>query len=143
SFHREARYTSSHRGKRHRLEAFLLCTQQGVARRGPQFFLHGAAAQLHAGRVDYVARLEVSAAGERGLAERNRTDAVGFLLDGRAAFSPDRAGHAAAELQIIVRGIDDRVGRRLGKIALADSDPVTPSACHRTLPGGTRPPDSS
>src|SRR5208282_6367714 len=39
SFHREARYTSAHRGKRYRLEPFFLCTQQGVARRGAQIFL--------------------------------------------------------------------------------------------------------
>ncbi len=51
-------------------------------------------------------------------------DLVAFLLNLRAAAAANCAGHAAAELQIVVGGVDDRVGVHGDQIALQDFDAV-------------------
>src|SRR5271168_3281460 len=81
-----------------------------------------ASAGLHAGSVNYVAGFQFAGAGDGREAHRNAADVVAFLLNGAAAFSGDGSGHARAENQIIVRGVDNSVGVHLREVALLDDD---------------------
>ena len=84
----------------------------------------GASAKLHAGGVDHVAGFQLASGGNRGAAHRDGADLVAFGLDFQAALAANRAGHASAELQIVVGGVDDGVGLHLRQVALAYLDVV-------------------
>ena len=72
--------------------------------------------------MDHVAGAQIAARGDRRAADGNAADGVAFLLNRIAALAADRSGHAAAELQIIIRGIDDGVDIHLRQIALHEDD---------------------
>src|SRR6266851_8022859 len=81
--------------------------------------------------MNHVTRRKLAAAGYRRLADPNRADAVAFLLDARSALDANRAGHAASQHQVVVRGVDDRVDPRLGQIALPKRHLRAPFTGHR------------
>ena len=108
------------RGKRNALDLLLLCPAQAVACRGFEVLGSRPAAELHARGVDHILGLQVSAAGDRGLAERDAPDAVALLLNRGAALAPDRSGYAAAQFKVIVRRVDNRLNVGLGDVALDD-----------------------
>src|SRR5208282_6393157 len=79
-------------------------------------------AELHGGRVDHVARFQIAAGRNRGAAYRDCSDIVALGLDLRAALAANRSGNPAAKLELVVRGVDDRVRIHLRQIALANFD---------------------
>ena len=81
--------------------------------------------------MNYVSRMQPSRASDRGLAESNRPDSIAFLLNRGTALDANRARDAAAEHQVVVRGIHDRIDIRVGKVALAEPDHRAPIFVHR------------
>jgi len=110
-------------------EFFLDRAFEAVDRRVTQAALAGQAAQVHAGRVDHIAGFELSAARDRRLSQRDRTDRITLLLNRRSAFASDGAGHAGAELQPGVGGIHHRVHLRVSDITRAQDDFGLPGHC--------------
>ena len=72
--------------------------------------------------MNHVASAQLASRGDRRAADGNAADRVAFLLYRIAALAADRSGHAAAKLQIIVRGIDDGVGVHLRQVPLHEDD---------------------
>src|SRR3954454_3533428 len=103
--YREAGDTGTNRREGNRRELLFDCTLQTIDGGVPQTVLAGETAEVHARRMDHIASLKLSAAGESCFAERNRTEHITFLLDRRSAFTPDSAGHPGAELQTGIGGI--------------------------------------
>src|SRR5713101_6340386 len=81
--------------------------------------------------MDHMTRRQLAAAGYCRLADPNRSDPVAFLLDARSALDANRAGHAASQHQVVVRGIDDRIDPRLGQITLPECHLRAPFTGHR------------
>jgi peptide/nickel transport system substrate-binding protein len=81
--------------------------------------------------MNHVSRAQASRAGNRRLAERNWPDAIAFLLNQWAAFDANRPRDAAAQHQVVVRGIHDRVHIRVSEIALPQPDLHAPIIAHR------------
>ena len=79
-------------------------------------------AKLHAGRMNHVPRFQFAAAGNGRVADWDASDFIAFALDFFSAPSPDRSRNAGAQLQIVVRSIDDRVRIHLRQVALLDHD---------------------
>src|ERR1700722_2838424 len=80
----------------------------------------GAAAKLHARRVNHVLGRKLAACVDRGVADRYAPNLVALALNRVAAFATNRTGHAAAEQQIVVRRVHDRIGLRVSQVALLD-----------------------
>src|SRR5262249_25868839 len=57
--------------------------------------------------------------------------AIALLLNGWTALAPNCTCHSAAQLQVIVCGVHDCIGRCLGEIALPESYLAAPFGCHR------------
>src|SRR3984957_7387487 len=76
-------------------------------------------------------RAQQSRARNRGLAERNRAYPVALLLNRRAAFDANRTRDAAAQHQVVVRGVYDRVNVRFRQVTLAQTNLVAPIFTHR------------
>ncbi len=95
-----------------------------------RFVLRCRFAQPHARRVNHMPRPQASRAGNSRLAQRDRSDPVAFLLNRRAALHANRAGDAAAEHQIVVRGVHDRVHVGVGQISLPQLDLRAPFFAH-------------
>ncbi len=109
-------------GKRDGAQPAFRRDAQGVGRRASQRPRRGFAAQLHAGRVNHEAGAQLASRGDCRAADRNAADGVALLLDCIAALAPDRPGHAAAQLQIVVRGVDDGVHVHFRQVALLQHD---------------------
>src|ERR1700730_18930826 len=114
----EAGNPGADRGKCDGAELPLGCDSQAMRRRRPQRARRSLASQLHARRMNHVARAKLASRGNRCAADRYGADGVAFPLNRFAALAPDRARDPAAKLQDIVRGIDDGVDVHLGQIAL-------------------------
>src|SRR5579863_5523439 len=80
--------------------------------------------------MDYVPSRQASRAGNCGLAQGNRCDSVAFILNRRTAFHANRARDSAAQHQVVVRRIDDRIDLRVRQVALAQSDLRAPILAH-------------
>ena len=80
------------------------------------------AAKPHAGRVNHVAGLQLSPAGDCGIADRDASDFVALALDLFAAFAVDRASHARAEDEVVVGGVNDGVHVHFREITLLNSN---------------------
>jgi hypothetical protein len=100
-----------------------------VSNGSAQVARRSSSSELHAGRVDNVTRFEFAAAGDGSVAHWNTSDVIAFALNVFAAFAPDRSSHACAQLQIIIRGVDDRVRVHVSQIALLDHN----FFCQRTF----------
>src|SRR5215472_9862550 len=81
--------------------------------------------------MNHVLGAQLTCAGDRRLAERQRPDAIAFFLNRRTSLAPNRARHAPAQLQVIVCGVHDCIGRCLGQIAVPESYLVAPFGSHR------------
>src|SRR5579862_8842665 len=86
----------AHRRNRDRVQSPLGGDAQRMSGRTPQRPRGGVSAQLHAGRVNNVARLELTARSNRRAPKRYRPDLVALLLDRVAAFASNDARQAAA-----------------------------------------------
>src|ERR1700676_587051 len=117
--HRKSGNPRANRRKRHRLQSPLRRQPQRMRRRSPQR-LGGSplAAQSHARRVNHVTRLQLSAARNRGIPDRNASYRVALLLNRLAAFAMDRSRHARAQHQIVVRRVYNRIRLHLCDVAL-------------------------
>jgi len=82
----------------------------------------GAPTELHARRVDDVARFELATSSEGRVADRYASNGVAFALDFFPAFATDRSRDASAKLKVIVRGVDDGVRVHVRQVALLDHD---------------------
>src|SRR5580704_10347953 len=80
----------------------------------------GAAAKMHARRVYHMLGRKLAAGSDRGVADRYAPNLVALALNRVAAFATNRARNAAAEQQIIVRRVHDRVGLHVSQVALLD-----------------------
>ena len=80
------------------------------------------ASQLHAGRMNDMPRLQLSRRGEGRAAHGNRADFVAFALHRIPRFAANHAGQAAAELEVVIGGIDDGVHIHFRQIALLQND---------------------
>ena len=109
-------------GESDALDGFFFRAQQGLARREAERIGSRLPAQRHAGRVDYVKRLEVAARRDRSLAHRDGPQALALLLDARAALAPDGPGYARAENQVVVGRVHDGVHRHVGDVAFDETD---------------------
>ena len=109
-------------GKCDRAQPAFRRNAQRVRRRTPQRARRCFSSELHAGRVNHKAGAQFAARRDGRAADRNAADGVAFPLDRVAALPPDRAGHAAAKLQIIVRGVDDGVDVHFRQVALQEND---------------------
>jgi hypothetical protein len=95
-----------------------------MCRRAAQGVRGSFSAKLHAGGVYHEARFQFSARRDRRSAYWNLADVITFLLDFRAALSPNCSRHSAPKLQIIVRSIHDGVHVHLGQVALDNFNPI-------------------
>jgi len=112
----------AHRRKRNAPQFVLGGKPQRMRRRAAQRLRTGAAAQLHAGGVNHVARLQPAAAGDGGCSDGDRADLVALLLNRDSALAANGSGHAPAELQIVVGGVDDGIHIHLRQVALQEHD---------------------
>jgi hypothetical protein len=78
--------------------------------------------KLHAGRVDDESRFDFSSRRDRRASHGYRANLVAFPLHRFAAFAANHSREAAAELQIVIRGVDDRINIHLDKVALLQND---------------------
>src|SRR5579862_6688340 len=129
----KTRDTGADRRKRDCLERVLLGPSERVARRRAQIRLRRRFSQPRTGGVNYVPRSQPARARNRRLAQSNRADTVALALNRRAALDPNRARDTAAQHQLIVCRIYDRIGVRLGKVALTEPDLRAPTYTHRYL----------
>src|SRR3984957_8951566 len=123
--------TGADRRKRDRPEQVLIGAHQRVAGRRAQIRLRRGFSEPHAGGVNHVTRAQQSRARNRGLAERNRAYLIALLLNRRAAFDANRTRDAAAQHQVVVRGVYDRVNVRFRQVALPQTNLVAPIFVHR------------
>src|SRR5262245_14725122 len=84
----------------------------------------GAPAKLHARRVNDEASFQPAARSDRRVANRDAADLVALVLDGLAAFAANCSRDAAAELEVVVGGVDDGIHIHLGQVAFLDHDLV-------------------
>ena len=96
-FQRKSGHARAHGGKGDGFQAAILGNSQAMRGGTPQRLGGRRSTQAHAGRVDYEARFQFSARGNRRVPYGYRADFVALALDGVAAFSPDGAGHASAQ----------------------------------------------
>ena len=68
---------------------------------------------------------------DRRVAERNRAYPVALLLNRRAALDANRTCDAAAQLQVVVRRVYDRVNLRFRQVTLPQTNLVAPIFAHR------------
>ena len=69
-----------------------------------------------------VPRAQTTGASYRRLADPYWAMGVALVLHGRSRCATNRAGDAAAELQVVVRGVDDCVDLLLDQVAGDDQD---------------------
>src|SRR5215469_10132673 len=81
--------------------------------------------------MNHVLGPQLTRAGDRGLAERHWPDAIALLLNRWTAIATNCACHPGAQLQVIVCGVHDSIGRCLVEIALPESYLAAPFGCHR------------
>src|SRR5262245_48138506 len=81
--------------------------------------------------MNHVLGAQLTCARDSRLAERQRSDAIAFLLNRWTALAPNCARHAPSQLQVIVCGVHDCIGRCLGEIALPERYLVAPFGSHR------------
>ena len=72
--------------------------------------------------MDHVTRAQLAGARDRRLANSHRTVPIAFILDRGPGCPPDRTRDSASELQIVVRGVDDRVDLLFDEVAADDQD---------------------
>ena len=95
---------------------------QGAVGGGANVLRGGGEVLAHRGGVNDVAGSQASAAGDDRFADLNRALADRLVLDLTAAGAHDRAGRAGAHPEMVVGGVDDRVGVLGGDVALDDLD---------------------
>lgn len=72
--------------------------------------------------MDHVPRSEFSAASDRRITDRYRSDITAFLLDDFPAFFSNRSRHAGTKNQIIVRRVNNCVYVHLRNVALLNDN---------------------
>ncbi len=68
--------------------------------------------------MDDIAGLQAARPRDDGLPNRAAADGITFPLNRRAAPAPNGSGHTRPELQMLVRRVDDRIGVKVGDVAL-------------------------
>src|SRR5262249_42276260 len=81
--------------------------------------------------MNHVLGAQLTCVRDRRLTERQRPDAIAFLLNRWTTLAPNCARHSAAQLQVIICGVHDCIGRCLGEITLPESYLVAPFGSHR------------
>src|SRR5438270_2775052 len=114
----KSRNAGANRGKGDRPQSMLVGQFESASRRPAQAFGLRPHSGPHAGRVDDVSGLELAAVRDGRLADIDRADLAALGLDRWTAGPGDGARHAAAEFEVIVRGVDDRVHVLRGEVAL-------------------------
>jgi len=109
-------------GKSDRVQALVARQLQTASSRVAERIGGGASAQPHAGGVDNESRGQIPAARDGGIPNRDRPDRATFGLDRWATAARDGARDPAAEFEVIVRGVDDRVDVLRRQVALQDRD---------------------
>lgn len=104
------------------LESLLLSPFEAVAHGDAERFRRGASTQPHAGGVNDIERPEIAASRHDRVSHRDRSEAIAFLLNARAAFAPDGSGDSGSQHQIRVGGVDEGVHSHLRNVALQDMD---------------------
>lgn len=118
----EARDPRPDSGDGDRPDRVLACQSKGIGHRRPQLRFVGATAKAHARGVDDVARRQRTRAGDCGLPNVDRPVGVALGLDGRPATPANRAGDSAAEREVVVRCVDDRIDILFDEVARQDQD---------------------
>jgi hypothetical protein len=119
-FEGESGDSCSYCGKGDRFQATFGGDAQGVCDGVAEHGRCGASAELHARGVNDVACFQLSATGDRGVADRDASDRVALALDFFSAPAPDRSRDSSAKLKVIVRGVDDRIRVHVRQVALLD-----------------------
>src|ERR1700736_357022 len=83
--------------------------------------------------MDDEACLQGAAAGDGRVADLDRADLAALGLNRRSASPRDRSRHAAAQLQVVVRRVDDGVDILLRQVALQDFDAQAACAPGQTV----------
>jgi hypothetical protein len=119
---REARDAHPDGGQGNRAHAVRLCQAQTVRDATANRFGGRLAADAHAGGVNHILGGQVPRACNRRLADLNRSVAVALGLDGRTAFAGNRARHPAAQHEVVIGGVHNRVHRLLRDVRLQHLD---------------------
>src|SRR5277367_228745 len=128
--HWEPGDSGAHCRKGNRFQAAFRSDTQGM-RDGTAQRLRGRfAAKLHTRSVNHVAGFQPASTGNRCVADRDAPNLVAFALDVFSALATDRSRNAAAKLQVIIRGVDNRVGIHIRQVALLDLDFLCESVIH-------------
>src|SRR5437870_552781 len=94
------------RGHRNRAQSVLSCKTKRMIHRRTQRVIRRAPTELHARGMNDMTRGQVATAGDRGLANPDRSVSIAFALNRGTTASAARASDSSSEHQLIVRSVD-------------------------------------